>query len=124
MPRLSITQPCVPVIFVTGYAIPWLKRHIKPRKLDQLLTIGEIVVKAVEQESGAGLINIPKKQAAISRIEAWAGDVGVHVTDAQINDVIESAVMALNMEKQAKASAATPVNRAGSATSTVPVPTN
>ena len=93
---LAKTVMWLAVIFVTGYVIPWLKRHIKSRKLNQLLTIGGIVVQAVEQEAKAGLLTIPKKQAAIESMKAWAADVGIHVTDAQINDVIEAAVLALH----------------------------
>ena len=112
------------VIFVTGYAIPWLKRHIKSRKLDQLLTIGNIVVSAVEQEAKVRLITIPKKQAAIARMQAWANDVGIHVTSAQINDVIESGVLALDLKKPTVAKSSPSPLPAATATATATATTS
>jgi hypothetical protein len=53
---------------VTAYVIPWIQRHVRSEKIQQAMTIGGVVVNAVEQSAVSGLISLPKKDEAVKRL--------------------------------------------------------
>ncbi|MCL6634006.1 MAG: phage holin family protein [Alicyclobacillus herbarius] len=77
------------------YAARWLRSHVRSETLGRLFEVGDVIVNAVEQAAAAGLITVPKKDAAVQRLRDWAAQEGVKLSDAQINDIIEAAVKAM-----------------------------
>ncbi|WP_026963064.1 phage holin, LLH family [Alicyclobacillus herbarius] len=77
------------------YAARWLRSHVRSETLGRLFEVGDVIVNAVEQAAAAGLITVPKKDAAVQRLRDWAAREGVKLFDAQINDIIEAAVKAM-----------------------------
>ncbi|MBX6353724.1 MAG: hypothetical protein IRZ10_10360 [Thermoflavifilum sp.] len=77
------------------YAARWLRAHVGAQKLALLMTVARIVVNAVEQAAAAGILKLPKREAAVARLRNWAARGGVQLTDEQIDDLIEYAVKAM-----------------------------
>lgn len=77
------------------YAVQWLKSHTQAQTLARAVQVGNLVVNAVEQAAAAGILKLPKKEAAVAWLRAWLDREGIHLTDAQIDAVIEAAVKAL-----------------------------
>ena len=70
------------------------------QQLSALLWVVDIAVKAAEQAKLSGFIT-DKKQYAIEYIQAWLDSRGIHVTVAEIDVMIEAAVMEqFNRDKQ------------------------
>ncbi|WP_067936410.1 phage holin, LLH family [Alicyclobacillus kakegawensis] len=91
-----------------AYAARWLRSHVRSETLGRLLEVGEVIVNAVEQAAAAGILTVPKKDAAVQRLRDWAAQEGVQLSDEQISDIIEAAVKAMkDAGNELKASAET-----------------
>lgn len=59
------------------------------QKIQNLSQRAGIIVNALEQ---SGMMNEDKKSAALSKLSIYAKEVGIKVTEQQLDDYIESAV--------------------------------
>lgn len=84
----------------TRYLVPYLKELIDDSKYSKLLDIIEVAVRAAEQTitgSGQGKI---KKADVVTFVSEWLNGNGLEVTEDELNRLIESAVYAMNSEKE------------------------
>lgn len=79
------------VALITAFVIPWLKNRIGESKLAEIQKYAEIVVRCAEQ------IFSPeewqrKKAYALSYITDKANEIGIEMTEEDLNSLIESTV--------------------------------
>lgn len=89
----------VAVTLITGFLIPLLKNLIGNIKDQNLRNAVEAAVQAAEQTikgSGAGAA---KKEDVLKSMLDWCQEHGVNLTDKQLDQLIESAVFAMNNSK-------------------------
>lgn len=85
----------VAIALIAKYAIPYLKALTENEKYRALVDAVETAVQAAEQtikESGQGKA---KKAQVVAYITAWLNERKLHVTEAEIDNLIEAAVLAL-----------------------------
>lgn len=90
----------ISVMALVRYAIPLLKSKVKNSNLEWLYDWAVYAVKAAEQthtESGLGTL---KKSVVKEFLLRITRQYGVEITDAQIENLIESAVYAMKQEGQ------------------------
>lgn len=75
------------------YLVPFLKSQIKEKQMDQILTIVDTAVQAAEQTLKSGAI---KKADVLTFVSNWLGEKGLHISDEELDRLIESAVFAMN----------------------------
>ena len=91
---MIVVSICVAV--VTRYLIPYLKNVVSDNKYDAVIEIIKVAVEAAEQtikDSGQGKA---KKAQVIAFVSHWLTEKGIHITEEQLDKLIESAVWQLN----------------------------
>lgn len=79
------------VALITAFVIPWLKSKTGAARFAEVLKWVEIAVAAAEQMAKAGLIDMPKKEYVVK----FLNDSGVDVDEAELDAMIEAAVLKL-----------------------------
>jgi len=84
----------VVLILLSAYVIPWLKNKMGEDKYLTLVEFAEIVVRSAEK------IYTPeqwqdKKRYAVGLVFAKAKDIGIDLSEEEINAIIEGAVQAV-----------------------------
>ena len=93
---MIVVSVCVAV--VTRYLIPYLKNVVSDNKYAAVIEIIRVAVEAAEQtikDSGQGKV---KKAQVIAFVSHWLTENGIHITEEQIDKLVESAVWQLNNE--------------------------
>ena len=93
---MIVVSVCVAV--VTRYLIPYLKNVVSDNKYAAVIEIIKVAVEAAEQtikDSGQGKA---KKAQVIAFVSHWLTEKGIHITEEQIDKLVESAVWQLNHE--------------------------
>lgn len=86
----------VVMALIAYYAIPYIKRRIESDKYKELLEMIDIAVQAAEQSiKGKGMGTL-KKENVTTFIKSWLAQVGLNITDEQLDQLIEAAVFELN----------------------------
>jgi hypothetical protein len=92
----ELTQAILSVvlILISAYVIPWLKNKIGEDKYINLIDFAEIVVRSAEK------IYTPeqwqeKKKYAMNAIIQKAKDIGLNLSEEELNAIIEGAVHAV-----------------------------
>lgn len=91
---MIVVSVCVAI--VTRYLIPYLRNVVSDNKYTALLEIIKVAVEAAEQtikDSGQGKA---KKAQVIAFVSHWLTEKGIHITEEQLDKLIESAVWQLN----------------------------
>ena len=86
-------------VLITKHLIPFLRQSVNDTEYEQLLVIIAVAVRAAEQtikESGQGKA---KKAEVVAFVSAWLADRNIHITEAQLDKLIEAAVYVMNKEK-------------------------
>ena len=95
---LKITVSVVSAL-IGLYLIPYIHRKTKELIDNDVAKMVAVAVRAAEQtfkKSGMGKI---KKAEVISFVTAWLKDKHIYITESQLDNLIECAVFAMNMEK-------------------------
>ncbi|MDI3298391.1 MAG: phage holin, LLH family [Bacillota bacterium] len=80
---------------VSAYVIPLVKARFTEQQLGNLRALASIAVQATEAAAAAGLVHLPKKEDAATRLKALAAAHGLTLTDQQVDSLIEEAVLEL-----------------------------
>ena len=90
----------VATALISAYVIPLLKAKLQEAKYARLLEMVEIAVRAAEQTiKGSGMGNV-KKDEVVKFVTEWMLDHGIHITQEQLDQLIEAAVFSMNREVQ------------------------
>ena len=90
----------VATALISAYVIPLLKAKLQEAKYARLLEMVEIAVRAAEQTiKGSGMGNV-KKDEVVKFVTEWMLDHGIHITQDQLDQLIEAAVFSMNREVQ------------------------
>lgn len=87
----------ISIMVLTRYAIPLLKSKVKDSNLAWLADWAIYAVKAAEQTKGAGF-GYDKKVIVKEFLEGLTKQYDMEITDAQLENLIESAVYAMKQE--------------------------
>lgn len=92
--KLTEAIVTVVVVLITAYVVPWLKGKIGENKYNQILIFAETCVRSAEK------IYTPeewaqKKRYAVEMVQKKAGELGITITQEEINAIIEGAVQAV-----------------------------
>ena len=90
-----VVSVCAALISI--YVIPLLREKVNDSKYQRLLEMVEIAVRAAEQTIGAGHGTL-KKDEVIKFVTEWMLDHGIHITQDQLDQLIEAAVFSMNRE--------------------------
>ena len=94
MTKLIESIVTVVIVIITAYVIPWLKNKIGEDKFNQIMLYAEMLVRSAEK-----IYTVEewkeKKQYTVAMLTAKANEMGVELTDAEINAIIEGAVKAI-----------------------------
>ena len=81
---------------VGRYIIPWVKTKVNVEKISLITTWASIFVQAAEQIiSGKGL-GEEKKTKVLEWLQEKLSEIGITLSDDDLNNIIESAVQTLN----------------------------
>jgi LL-H family phage holin len=83
------------VTAITVFVIPWIRAQTSAARMDQAHRASEWVVDAVEQDYGSGS-GTHKKERARQELMEWAAGMGLKLTTAQADMLIEAAVKGMN----------------------------
>ena len=90
----------VATALISAYVIPLLKAKLQEAKYARLLEMVEIAVRAAEQTiKGSGMGNV-KKDEVVKFVTEWMLDHGIHITQDQLDQLIEACVFSMNREVQ------------------------
>ena len=85
---------------ITLYVIPYVNRLVQNEKLEEIIKVVNVAVKAAEQTMGSG--NGPiKKDMALEYAREWLNSHAIHISGEQLNGLIEAAVYGMNAGKEA-----------------------
>lgn len=85
-------------IIMTKNIIPYIKTLIKSSDYADIYDIVETAVKAAEQKCTAPKQGKAKKADVYSFVSHWLESKGIHITDDELDRLIEAAVYTMNME--------------------------
>lgn len=88
------------VILISRYVIPYIKTMTESEKYAGLMEIVIVAVKAAEQtirESGQGKA---KKAQVLAFVSHWLEENGIHISEDELDRLIESAVYNLKIEME------------------------
>lgn len=83
-------------VWITYYLVPYIKNKIAESKNKQLIDTIARAVRAAEQtikESGQGKV---KKAEVVAFVSHWLTEKGIHITEDQLDKLIEAAVFTMN----------------------------
>lgn len=89
----------VAVTLITGFLIPLLKNLINNIKDQNLKNAVEAAVQAAEQTIKGSGTGAAKKEDVLKSMIEWCAQHGINLTDKQLDQLIESAVFAMNNTK-------------------------
>lgn len=82
------------LVLVSAYVIPWLKNKIGEDKYNQIASFAETVVRSAEK-----IYTVDewaqKKRYAVDLVQKKAEELGLSITEEEINAIIEGAVQAV-----------------------------
>lgn len=87
------------IVLLARYTIPYAKALLENSKYDWMVEWVVIAVKAAEQTIVGDKRGEEKKDAVISFVKKQLAEKNITLSDEQLNNLIESAVYALNSEK-------------------------
>lgn len=90
----------VVMALVAYYVIPYIKRRIESDKYNELLKMINVAVQAAEQSVKGKGMGALKKENVTTFIKSWLAQVGLNITDEQLDQLIEAAVFELNKGKE------------------------
>lgn len=85
-------------IIITKNVIPYIKTLIKSSDYAELFGIVEVAVKAAEQKFQAPKQGKVKKAEVYSFVSHWLEEKGIHISEDEIDRLIEAAVFSMNAE--------------------------
>lgn len=85
-------------IVITKNVIPYLKSLIKASEYSDAYDMVETAVKAAEQKCTAPKQGKAKKADVYAFISHWLDDKGIHLTEEEIERIIECTVWSMNNE--------------------------
>jgi LL-H family phage holin len=86
----------VVMALIAYYVIPYIKNRIKNDKYKELLEMIDVAVQAAEQSTKGKGMGALKKENVTIFIKSWIEQVGIKITDEQLDQLIEAAVFELN----------------------------
>lgn len=87
----------VATALVTVYLIPYLKSQTQNKKMDEIVAMIDVAVRAAEQTIKVSEnTGKTKKAEVITFITHWLNDRKINITDEQLDKLIESAVYSMN----------------------------
>lgn len=89
----------VAVTLITGFLIPLLKNLIGNIKDQNLRNAVDTAVQAAEQTIKGSGTGAAKKEEVLKSMLDWCEEHGINLTDKQLDQLIESAVFAMNNSK-------------------------
>ena len=84
------------VVFITRYAIPWLKSNTAINENTILIDLVNAAVMYAEQTLTGGEL---KKSVVVEFLKKELANKGIDITDEQINALVEAAVFAMKQNK-------------------------
>ena len=88
----------VATVFISLYILPLLKEKLQEAKYARLLEMVEVAVRAAEQTiKGSGMGSI-KKEEVLKIVTEWMLDHGIHITQEQLDQLVECCVYNLKLE--------------------------
>lgn len=85
-------------IIITRNVIPYLKTLIKNSEYADVYDMVEIAVKAAEQKCTGMKQGKAKKADVYAFVSNWLEGKGIHITEAELDRLIEAAVFTMNNE--------------------------
>lgn len=85
-------------IILTKNVIPYIKTLIKTSDYADIFDIVEVAVKAAEQKCNAPKQGKAKKAEVYSFVSHWLENKGIHLSEDEIDRLIEAAVYSMNTE--------------------------
>lgn len=85
-------------IILTKNIIPYIKTLIKTSNYAELFDIVEVAVKAAEQKFQAPKQGKIKKAEVYNFVSHWLEEKGIHISEDEIDRLIEAAVFSMNLE--------------------------
>ena len=90
----------VAAALMTVFVIPLLKEKLTDARYQRLLAYVEVAVRAAEQTiKGSGQGHV-KKDEVINYVTAWMLSHGIHISEDQLDQLIEAAVYVMNNAKE------------------------
>lgn len=83
----------VSIALITTFLIPFIRSQTKTKQQEELLKIVQVAVQAAEQTLTGGEV---KKEDVLKFMTDWLAKRGIHISDEQLDKLIESAVFAMN----------------------------
>lgn len=109
---------------IVGYAVRYITAHPDiASKVSRMVDIAGIVVRAVEQIASVEGAKIPKKEEALNRLAAFAETHGLHLTEEELDTLIEAAVLKMKQAGEEIVKAVAPSSGAASIASVSPATT-
>lgn len=84
---------------ITYHVVPYLKELVENTRYEKILDTVERAVEAYEQtikESGQGKV---KKAQVLAFVSSWLAEKNIHISEQQLDILIEAAVFAMNKDK-------------------------
>lgn len=85
-------------IILTKNVIPYIKTLIKTSDYADIYDIVETAVKAAEQKCTTPKQGKAKKADVYSFVSSWLREKGIHISEDELDRLIEAAVYTMNME--------------------------
>lgn len=89
----------VAIAVITRYLVPYIKTKIETEKINEVMRWVAEFVDAAEQVYGAKT-GKTKKEFVVDAIKKQCEDLGINITEAQIEALIESAVFDLKLRQK------------------------
>lgn len=83
---------------VSAYVIPYIKAKTSSEKYADLMDIIVVAVKAAEQTINGRGQGKAKKAEVVAFVSHWLSKKKIHISEAELDKLIECAVYALNNE--------------------------
>lgn len=92
---------CVVIVCVTLFTsviVPYFKEQIKGTKYEELLNEIEMAVRYAEQTITGLKMGKAKKAEVLAYMQNWLAEKGIHITEQQLDILIEATVFSMNNE--------------------------
>lgn len=86
----------IAVSLITIYVVPAIKKYTESKENDAIMQVVVAAVKAAEQTiTGSGKGSV-KKEQVLEWVHDWLNDNKIYISEEQLEQLIESAVYAMN----------------------------
>ena len=84
----------VVIVLISAYVIPWLKGKIGEDKYNQIVAFAETCVRSAEKIFPSAQ-SMQKKEYVVEMVQKKAEEIGITITQDEINAIVEGCVHAI-----------------------------